>query len=29
MNKQNNIKNLKIENLKEFEGHPYKVTDNE
>ena len=20
---------LKIENLKEFEGHPYKVTDNE
>ena len=29
MNKQNNIKNLKVENLKEFEGHPYKVTDNE
>ena len=29
MNKQNNIKNLKIENLKEFAGHPYKVTDNE
>ena len=29
MNKQNNIKNLKIENLKEFESHPYKVTDNE
>lgn len=29
MNKQNNIKYLKIENLKEFEGHPYKVTDNE
>lgn len=29
MNKQNNIKNLKIENLKEFEGHPYRVTDNE
>ena len=29
MNKQNNIKNLKIANLKEFEGHPYKVTDNE
>ena len=29
MNKQNNITNLKIENLKEFVGHPYKVTDNE
>lgn len=29
MNKQNNIKNFKIEKLKEFEGHPYKVTDNE
>ena len=29
MNKQNNIKILKVENLKEFEGHPYKVTDNE
>ena len=23
------ITDLKIENLKEFEGHPYKVTDNE